>query len=248
MVLAGSPPPATTPARRCRRSRPAGCAGPSDTGVTKGCAPQRVKLRRCEAAFRADQQRGRAAAPAATRGGAAALDRGEQAALARPVGQQRRRAARGACSSRHGQAFALLGRLDGDGGEAVWFTRCALLRSVMTGSSAATPSSVAFCTTRSVASRFSSANTSQRSGSARLRRAAAARHASWRGRAACVSMRAANSPSRPLNSSTASPGRAAHDVAEIVRLRGGRGDDVAPADERRRRRTGGLTRSCRRAE
>ena len=151
-----------------QRSRPAGCADRAMAGLNKGMPPQRVKFRRREAAFGADQQRalgrapGRCAAPRRARwrrsGGGPAASR-----------RARRRARRGGSQLRHGQALALLGGLDRDGGEPIRVDPCVLPRSVRTGSSAATPSSVAFCTTRSVASRFSSANASQRSRSGYLR-------------------------------------------------------------------------------
>ena len=84
------------------------------------------------------------------------------------------------------------------------FTRPALVRSVKTGSNADTPSSVAFCTTRSVVSRFSTANTSHTSASADCARTrvSAVKIALPR---ASDAMRQAHSPSLPLNSRTASP-------------------------------------------
>ena len=96
----------------------------------------------------------------------------------------------------------------------------------MTGSSAATPSSVAFCTTRSVASRFSSANASHRSGSWACARsllldaqsgAVAPDGLDARGELAVAAVEQAHRIA----------GRAPHDVREIMRLRGRGGDGVA---------------------
>ena len=87
-------------------------------------------------------------------------------AASRPAGRQ---GAAAAAERGTRQPLALLGRLDGDGGQAVGLIRRALVRSVRTGSSAAAPSSVAFCTTRSVASRFSGANGEPEIGLRRLR-------------------------------------------------------------------------------
>ena len=125
-------------------------------------------------------------APCGRRTGAAAcaaFDRGEQAPVAAASRTAvPRAAAADAGRARSGARTARRPRWRWRAGDPR-FIRCALPRSVSTGSSAATPSSVAFCTTRSVASRFSSANTSHRSGSGACGAAVRSRRAEWRGRA-----------------------------------------------------------------
>ena len=220
----GSPPPATTPARRYRRSRPAGCVDQAmpalqrDATAARQVPPARSRLR------------DRPAARAGRRAGAmrGAVLRSMAANRRRSGGQSDSRAAsgRGACSSgtvrrSHCSAASIAMAVSRSA-----FIRCVLPRSVRTGSSAATPSSVAFCTTRSVASRFSSANASQRSGSGCLGSRpvldaqAGAVAPDGLDAGAELAVAAVEQQHRVARA-------AAHDVPQVMRLRGGCGDGAA---------------------
>ena len=141
--------------------------GPSETGDNKGMREQRFKLRRRKPTFRSDQQCS-SATPAGI--GGASL-RSTAAKSCRPAGQsaQHCRQRPRLMQHRHSQPFTLLGRFHGDGVQSAGIHPVRVAALCDDRSSAETPSSVAFCTTRSVASRFSSANSSHRSGSSGLR-------------------------------------------------------------------------------
>ncbi len=87
---------------------------------------------------------------------------GDGRAASRPA---RRRAAAADADRGTVSRSRLFGGFDGDAEQASFVHPVRVAALGDDGQQAATPSSVAFCTTRSVASRFSSANTSQRSGS-----------------------------------------------------------------------------------
>ena len=174
--------------------------------------------------------RGRPTARADRRAGAmrGAVLRSMAANRRRSGGQSDSRAAsgRGACSSgtvrrSHCSAASIAMAVSRSA-----FIRCVLPRSVRTGSSAATPSSVAFCTTRSVASRFSSANASQRSGSA-----VCASRPVLDAQAGNVAPDGLDAGAELTVAAVEQQHRvaraAAHDIPQVMRLGGGCGDGAA---------------------
>ena len=88
--------------------------GPSVTSVTKGYVAHRVKLRRCEAAFRADQQCGGTIALAFIVGQAARSTADEQRPGRLAIRRAYRLTGRERLYWRDGKAFGLLRRLDRD--------------------------------------------------------------------------------------------------------------------------------------
>ena len=117
MVLAAVRPPATMPARRCRRCRHGGCAGRAMTGVTKGCA------RSASSSAGAKPPSGPTSSAAGrwhgTDGAARRSARWRRTGAARPASRTARVERPRRVQARDGQALALLGRLDGDGGQPV---------------------------------------------------------------------------------------------------------------------------------
>ena len=214
------PAPATAPVRRWRRSRPAGSAGRGSSSVTRGCrrsasssAGVKPPSGPTSSAAGPGRRNDRRRAPVRS----AATNRrrlgGPARAATRPAGAARGwpgTVRRSLCSAASIAIAWSRARLTRCGVGALGEDRAAARQ---------TPSSVAFCTTRSVASRLSSAKTSHRSGSGACG-AQLAFDAEAGGRRAAA-LRCARSIRRrvPLNSTTASPDRAPHDGAEVVRLR-----------------------------
>ena len=164
---ATAPPRSGTPGPRCKRFRHAGCVVPARPPRQKAATAQ-FQAPSEQNPLRADQQ-ARGPCPAGTEGAGAAFHRRNSV---RPTGQEasrvvklcglRRIRGHSAARSARRLPIAIASRRSG-------LTRVAIVRSVSTGIVTETPSSVAFCTTRSVASRFRRAKASHRSGSACLR-------------------------------------------------------------------------------
>ena len=123
----------------------------------------------------------------------------------------------GRADHRNRQPLALLRRLDRDGAQPVLVDPSGVGPFGEHRQQRRDPSSVAFCTTRSVVSRFSTANTSHRSASGACGRTQGL------GREHRLAARQGGDPRRPfavaaVEQAHASPIAAAHDAAEVMRL------------------------------